>query len=1141
MLSRRAEAGRSAGNLTGLDCRPALKATMPRYDEGDVAAEFRDALRAQGYHVASLPIMDGRWHRVAVDGDKGKRTSGRYRGYLDGMRPAGFMQNFRDSTKTGSWKTGTARLPVSDAERVSAHQRMAAARAARERQAEARQAVIAQRSLSDWDASRPAPDSHPYLLRKRLSDSGLRVDRGGWLLVPMRDFAGHIRCLQTIAPDGRKLFPAGSSLHGLHLLLGEVRPNHVLLITEGWATAKTLHQATGNPVVVAFANTNFATVALGYCRQVPGLRFAFCGDNDHAHPHRLEPLPNVGKEAAEAAAHEVGGAVVLPDFKAHEQGYSDWNDYAVLHGFEAVRTAIAEKLIAAGYTQAPAKDRYDSTRSPEDVLADLKREITTFIVQARRHVEIKREWVSMKDEIEILYKTHSPERRAALRKARREMDVRYGKDWREPGVRLLLPGPAGSGKTTLAAEKVAEHKGKLGNLSFYTDKIANAEAVSAQIPGSAVVRGRSAPDPKNSEKTMCWRPEAAEAVARAGLPVGAMLCDDGAGKVCPFKKQCGYQRELARFRSGEITEFVGSQLYLPLSGPMPTPDVVVIDENCIGALVGCLELDIDHLLEVSMPSWPAAGLELAIAYRKTMVKVREAVRDPEGILAGLRQRGISNATHLNAAIKYARKVEEREFTNEITPDLDDGRVLEVIERYQRSQIGSVLKMLVALGREIGLPRKHAHGVVFWPDKEVQIDGRIERRDCIVVHYLKRPAFRSDVPALILDASGDVEIYRRLFGNRLRAAAELRCQRNVEVVQVRDITMARTSLTGTGLKGSQRSETSPAKAARLRAEVVEVVKALAAKHGLFMLATNKSVEELLAPYLGGEVTTGHFGALRGRNDFQDCVAGMVLGREQPPAGAMEDIARALWADDPEPLFSPGGYVEARRDIQMRDGSTVSVQVQVHPDARVQRVVELHRERESEQAVDRLRLILNPVRKTVYLACDLPLDLVVDRVVTWRELVHELTGRLDNGRQGTGRRFYGNRLAEAWYRSGGILPLSRGELVRVFPDLWGSERAVRDDLGEDPSCWRTRLIEFLLAESANNSFVTVRYRRSDTGRPIRALVGLPGDAGRAVLEALVGPVMFYEVEGQGDPNPPPAGLTPKPHSVAERKGIDLTGRH
>jgi hypothetical protein len=68
------------------------------------------------------------------------------------------------------------------------------------------------------------------------------------------------------------------------------------------------------------------------------------------------------------------------------------------------------------------------------------------------------------------------------------------------------------------------------------------------------------------------------------------------------------------------------------------------------------------------------------------------------------------------------------------------------------------------------------------------------------------------------------------------------------------------------------------------------------------AANKAVETHLTKenLLGTSVLTGHFGAVRGRNDFERCLAALILGRNQPPIEAVEAIARAIYATDPRPL-------------------------------------------------------------------------------------------------------------------------------------------------------------------------------------------------------------------------------------------------
>ena len=71
--------------------------------------------------------------------------------------------------------------------------------------------------------------------------------------------------------------------------------------------------------------------------------------------------------------------------------------------------------------------------------------------------------------------------------------------------------------------------------------------------------------------------------------------------------------------------------------------------------------------------------------------------------------------------------------------------------------------------------------------------------------------------------------------------------------------------------------------------------------------------------------------------------------------------------------------------MRDGSTKTTSVSVHPDARVHAVVEQGREAEILQAIDRLRLIHSERRKTVFILCSVPLDIPVDELVTWKQLI------------------------------------------------------------------------------------------------------------------------------------------------------------
>ena len=91
-----------------------------------------------------------------------------------------------------------------------------------------------------------------------------------------------------------------------------------------------------------------------------------------------------------------------------------------------------------------------------------------------------------------------------------------------------------------------------------------------------------------------------------------------------------------------------------------------------------------------------------------------------------------------------------------------------------------------------------------------------------------------------------------------------------------------------------------------------------------------------------------------------------------------MARCLFGGDLEPLLLTGEYVPQMRGHRMLDGSRTAVTVQVHPDLRVQALVEQIREREVEQMVGRLRLVHRDRPARVLLLTNLPTALPVDRL-------------------------------------------------------------------------------------------------------------------------------------------------------------------
>jgi hypothetical protein len=102
------------------------------------------------------------------------------------------------------------------------------------------------------------------------------------------------------------------------------------------------------------------------------------------------------------------------------------------------------------------------------------------------------------------------------------------------------------------------------------------------------------------------------------------------------------------------------------------------------------------------------------------------------------------------------------------------------------------------------------------------------------------------------------------------------------------------------------------------------------------------------------------------------------------------------------------------------------VAVHPDHRAQTLLEQIREREGVQAIDRLGLVHHRSRPArVIILSNLVLDITVDRLATWNEIIP-------------------SRIEQALACRKAI-PLSPAELARCFPDLWRSEGAARNEFG------------------------------------------------------------------------------------------------
>ncbi|WP_018402656.1 toprim domain-containing protein [Marinobacter gelidimuriae] len=205
--------------------------------------------------------------------------------------------------------------------------RQAAGRAARKRQCQKShdESQVAVHAQKIWYTASGALVNHPYLLSKGVGAHRLR-ESNGELLVPI--YAnGKLVNLQRINRNGSKRFLKGGLITGAAALVGKVAGAQTVYLCEGWATAATIHEASGFPVVAAMTADNMEPVAKRIRVAFPaGVEIIVAADNDRYKQH------NKGYAEGKKAADTILAKLTLPIFSCSGCQCSDFNDLAQCKG-----------------------------------------------------------------------------------------------------------------------------------------------------------------------------------------------------------------------------------------------------------------------------------------------------------------------------------------------------------------------------------------------------------------------------------------------------------------------------------------------------------------------------------------------------------------------------------------------------------------------------------------------------------------------------------------------------------------------------------------------------------------------------------------------------------------------------------------
>ncbi len=184
-----------------------------------------------------------------------------------------------------------------------------------------------------WGEAKPFQD-HPYINKKQLNSFDhpelkvLQQDTSTTLLIPAYNLHGQVQSLQQIRSDqdfNTKIFKsnlAGTSTKGTFLILGTLQKGEFFYICEGYADAKTVHEATKCASVCCFGISACIPTALEL-------------------QHKSEALPILACDNDEA------GAKIIPEWKELLNNHvlipsntKDWNDFYIEHGLEETQKQL---------------------------------------------------------------------------------------------------------------------------------------------------------------------------------------------------------------------------------------------------------------------------------------------------------------------------------------------------------------------------------------------------------------------------------------------------------------------------------------------------------------------------------------------------------------------------------------------------------------------------------------------------------------------------------------------------------------------------------------------------------------------------------------------------------------------------------
>ncbi len=480
----------------------------------------------------------------------------------------------------------------------------------------------------------------------------------------------------------------------------------------------------------------------------------------------------------------------------------------------------------------------------------------------------------------------------------------------------------------------------------------------------------------------CLKHEQAQKLVDARLSVEFYLCGSDTDH-CEYYHTCKYRKQFNTTSSSPpaipaINILAHNHLFLRTREKLPKPSLIIIDESFFR--VGINETSIV----------PTILRRCGSSIARTIF---DTLYDEKPLLKQLRDKGINPALLRDEAGNFTQE------NPAISPTSSYRDQQDLIGKLEQPDHIDTLLNTLAYELEV-TDRDDSYSVEL-------IQNTTSRIDTIEIHTREELNIPIDVPVLFIDADANHNLINLFRPNT--PLVEIAAERQAKVHQFKN-TFSQFWL-----------DRHP--------ETIEQLKSFIQNIGQYsntLVVTTKGIRLQLTGEIEanieriGECESAsiiHFQNLRGLDEFKEYNRVIIIGRQQPSGQDMEAQAKALWWDEDAPLTllpSKSGsrpYDDEVRGYRMRGGSSESIKTKYHPDRRVQDLLELTREHEIAQAIDRLRLVREKnFEPMVYILTSIPLDITVDHLWDWKHL---------------------QEFIKLWETSDGVIPLNPEHFRICFP--------------------------------------------------------------------------------------------------------------